>query len=251
MFAQSLKNSGADTIFIIPPASTRKLGPERDVLTAVKAAGIKNVVLLSAAGADLAVEKNQPRLRQFATIESEMMHLRHLEGTSQCIIRAGYYTENLLLYENEMKNSGRLRLPIGYDNSFAPVALGDVVKLAANILVSEGPNGLSDQFRGQLITLTGPMMCNGVELAAAVSQAGVNIEFADISDADAQQQLESNTDANPSQKEYLREYYSLVREGKTNYVSTLGFASITGEEPTNPHEFFKKYESAKKRHVVE
>jgi hypothetical protein len=56
-----------------------------------------------------------------------------------------------------MKNSGRLRLPIGYDNSFAPVALGDVVKLAANILVSEGPNGLSDQFRGQLITLTGPM----------------------------------------------------------------------------------------------
>jgi uncharacterized protein YbjT (DUF2867 family) len=250
-FAQSLRNSGADTIFIIPPASTRKLGPERDVFTAVKAAGIKNVVLLSAAGADLAVEKNQPRLRQFATIESEMMHLRHLEGTSQCIIRAGYYTENLLLYENDMKNSGRLRLPIGYDNSFAPVALGDVVKLAANILVSEGPNCLSDQFRGQLITLTGPMMCNGVELAAAVSQAGVNVEFADISDADAQQQLESNTDANPSQKEYLREYYSLVREGKTNYVSTLGFASITGEEPTNPHEFFKKYESAKKRHVVE
>jgi hypothetical protein len=51
---QSLKDSGADTIFIIPPAHTHKLRHARDVLNAVAAAGIKNTVLLSAAGADLA-----------------------------------------------------------------------------------------------------------------------------------------------------------------------------------------------------
>jgi uncharacterized protein YbjT (DUF2867 family) len=70
---------------------------------------------------------------------------------------AGYYAENLLLYEKDVKNNGLLRLPIGDVNSFAPVALGDVAKVAANILVSKGPKGLSDRFRGQLITLTGPM----------------------------------------------------------------------------------------------
>ncbi|KAG1890806.1 hypothetical protein F4604DRAFT_373709 [Suillus subluteus] len=247
---QSLKESGADTIFMIPPAHAHKLRLARDVLKAVAAADIKNTVLLSAAGTDLAEEKAQPHIRQFTKIETEMMHLRYTggteAGTSQCIIRAGYYAENLLLYEKDMKKNGRLRLPIGDVNSFAPVALGDVVKVAANILVSEGPKGLSDRFRGQLITLTGPTMCNGVELAAAASQAGVNIEFTDTSNTEAKQLvLELDTDADESEKQYLLEYYSLVREGKTNYVSTLDFAPITGEEPTNPPDFFKTYESTK------
>ncbi|KAG1858057.1 hypothetical protein DFJ58DRAFT_312388 [Suillus subalutaceus] len=273
---QSLKESGADTIFMIPPAHAHKLRLARDVLKAVAAADIKNTVLLSAAGTDLAEEKAQPHIRQFTKIETEMMHLRYTggteAGTSQCIIRAGYYAENLLLYEKDMKTNGRLRLPIGDVNSFAPVALGDVVKVAANILVSEGPKGLSDRFRGQLITLTGPTyaylkflihtdrlnhpltqrrMCNGVELAAAASQAGVNIEFTDTSNTEAKQLvLELDTDVDDSEKQYLLEYYSLVREGKTNYVSTLDFAPITGEEPTNPPDFFKTYESTKQRHIV-
>ncbi|KAG1782332.1 hypothetical protein EV702DRAFT_375684 [Suillus placidus] len=244
--AQDLRESGADTIFMIPPAHAHKLRLARDILKAVTAADIKNTVLLSVAGADLAEEKTQPHLRQFTKLETEMMHPRYTgpgatkAGTSQCVIRAGYYAENLLPHEKDVNNNGMLRLPIGYVNSFAPVALGDVVKVAANILVSEGPRGLSERFENQLITLTGPMMCNGVELAAAASQAGVNIEFANISDVEATQLLESNTDVD---KQYLLEYYSLVREGKTNYVSTLDFAPITGEEPTNLPEFFKTYES--------
>ncbi|KAG1723692.1 hypothetical protein EDB19DRAFT_1762544 [Suillus lakei] len=208
-------------------------------------------------GTDLAEEKTQPHLRQFTKIETEMMQMRDMEGmeagTSQCIIRAGYYAEHLLLYEKDVKNNGMLRLPIGNANSFAPVVLGDVVKVAANILVSKGSKGLSDRFRGQLITLTGPMMCNGIELAAAASQAGVDIGFADISDTEAKQLLESDTDVDDSEKQYLLEYYSLVREGKTNYVSTLDFAPITGEEPTKPPDFFKMHESEfkpKKRHII-
>lgn len=57
-----------------------------------------------------------------------------------------------------MKSNRLLRLPIGDVNSFAPIALGDVAKVVANILVSKGQKGLglSDRFRGQLITLTGP-----------------------------------------------------------------------------------------------
>jgi uncharacterized protein YbjT (DUF2867 family) len=71
---------------------------------------------------------------------------------------AGFYAENLLLYEKDMKkNNGKLRLPIGDQYAFAPVALGDVAKLAAHVLVSKGPKGLDDRFRGQMITLTGPM----------------------------------------------------------------------------------------------
>lgn len=62
-----------------------------------------------------------------------------------------------MLYEKDVKTHNReLRLPIGVNYSFAPVALDDVAKLAAHILVSEGPKGLDDRYRGQMITLTGP-----------------------------------------------------------------------------------------------
>ncbi|KAG2116383.1 hypothetical protein DEU56DRAFT_748331 [Suillus clintonianus] len=243
---ESLKASSVDTIFMIPPAHAHKLKLSRDLLKAIIAAGIKNTVLLSAAGTDLAEEKTEPHLRQFTKIETELMHMRYNEGmekASSCIIRAGYYAENLLLCEKDVINNGRLRLPIGDKNSFAPIALGDVVKVAAHILVSQGPKGLSDRFRDQLITLTGPETCDGVELAAAASQEGVNIGFADISDTEARQLLDSDTDVDNYEKQYLLDYYSLVREGKTNYISTLDFAVITGEEPTSLPDFFKMYGS--------
>jgi hypothetical protein len=44
-----------------------------------------------------------------------------------------------------------------------------------------------------------------------------------------------------AEKEYLLEYYSLVREGKTNYVSSLAFMQIFGEKPQELPEFFKAY----------
>jgi len=39
----------------------------------------------------------------------------------------------------------------------------------------------------------------------------------------------------------LIEYYSLVREGKNNYISTTAFHDITGAHPQEPDEFFKVY----------
>lgn len=41
--------------------------------------------------------------------------------------------------------------------------------------------------------------------------------------------------------EYLLEYYTLVREGKTNYISTLAFHDATQVHPQEPVEFFKVY----------
>lgn len=71
--------------------------------------------------------------------------------------RAGFYAENLLLYNKEAQSTGKLPLPIGNSHKFAPVALGDIAHIAAAVITSEGPHGLSDQFRGQMIVATGPM----------------------------------------------------------------------------------------------
>ena len=45
---------------------------------------------------------------------------------------------------------------------------------------------------------------------------------------EAERTLRSQTDVDPFEIEYLLEYYSLVREGKTNYISTLAFHDVTG-----------------------
>jgi hypothetical protein len=53
--------------------------------------------------------------------------------------------------------------------------------------------------------------------------------------------LGKQADLDESEKQYLLEYYSLVREGKTNYISTLGFHRIVGSKPQEMTDFFKVY----------
>jgi hypothetical protein len=53
--------------------------------------------------------------------------------------------------------------------------------------------------------------------------------------------LKSQSGLDPSEIEYLIDYYSLVREGKTNYISTHAFHDITGQHPQEPVDFFKVY----------
>ncbi|TFK55473.1 NAD(P)-binding protein [Heliocybe sulcata] len=244
---QSLKESGADTILMIPPAHKQKLKLAEEMLTATREAGVNNTVLLSSAGADLGEDEQHPRLREFIKIESMFMESKGLDttpaGNSPCVIRAGFYAENLLLYNKDAQKNQKLRLPIGPTHKFAPVALGDIAQVAAHVLTGEGPHGLDDRHRGQLIVLTGPMMCSGTELAEAAKQAGLNLEFEDISEEEAKEILDADAELDESEKEYLLEYYSLVRAGKTNYVSTIAFTAITGEKATEPTEFFKTYDA--------
>jgi hypothetical protein len=53
--------------------------------------------------------------------------------------------------------------------------------------------------------------------------------------------LHKQSESDSSEIEYLLEYYSLVREGKTNYISTLAFHDVTGQHPQEPVEFFRIY----------
>ena len=58
---------------------------------------------------------------------------------------------------------------------------------------------------------------------------------------EAKRVLAAQSDSDDSEKEYILEYYSLVREGKTNYISTTAFHDVTGTHPTEPNDFFKLY----------
>jgi len=63
----------------------------------------------------------------------------------------------------------------------------------------------------------------------------------DIVRAEAKRVLHAQAPSDASEIQYLLEYYSLVREGKTNYISTCAFHDITGQHPQEPVDFFKVY----------
>lgn len=123
-----LKDSGADTICLIPPAHSEKYDITAELITAAGKANVPNVLFLSSVGADLAERNRQPHLREFVDLESLVLAQKGESttstGHSPCIIRAGFYAENLLLYAPQAKDEGLLPLPIGKDHKFAPVALG-------------------------------------------------------------------------------------------------------------------------------
>ncbi|KAK0643352.1 hypothetical protein B0T16DRAFT_332911 [Cercophora newfieldiana] len=242
----TLKKTGCDTLCLIPPAHPSKFDISIELANGAKKSGtVQNVLLISSAGCDYAERDQQPRLREFIDIESLVLSTKGDASTelghSPCVIRAGFYAENLLLYSQQARNDGILPLPIGQEHKFAPVALGDIAQVAAHVLSGKGPHGFDDKHRGQMMVVTGPMLCAGQELAASASKAlGQTLEFENISIREAKRVLKAQ-DIDDSEKEYILEYYSLVREGKTNYIATTAFHDVTGQHPTEPDEFFRMY----------
>jgi uncharacterized protein YbjT (DUF2867 family) len=242
----TLKKAGCDTICLIPPAHKEKYDITVELISAAKKADVPNVLFISSAGCDLAERDKQPHLRQFIDLESLALSAKGDGSTSlghsPCVIRAGFYAENLLTYAPQAQKEGILPLPVGEHHLFAPVALGDVAQLAAHVLTGKGENGFDDRHRGQLMVCTGPKLCTGSELATAASKAlGVEMQFEDISEAEAKKVLKAQSDSDASELQYLLEYYSLVREGKTNYIATTAFVNVTGNSPQQPEEFFQVY----------
>ncbi|CAG9983578.1 unnamed protein product [Clonostachys byssicola] len=249
---KTLQDTGCDTICLIPPAHKHKHDISVELITAAKKSGISNVLLISSVGCDYADPKTQPHLRDFIELENLTLASKGDASTelghSPCVIRAGFYAENLLLYAPQAKSEGVLPLPIGKNHKFAPVALGDVAFVAAEVLSGKGEHGFDDRHRGQMMVVTGPMLCAGKELAEAASQAlGTELEFEDISQAEAKRVLKRQSESDDSEQQYILEYYSLVREGKTNYISTTAFHDVTGEHATEPSNFFKLYSREFKR----
>jgi len=125
---KTLKETGADTICLVPPAHKEKFDICVELVNAAKKANIPNVLLISSAGCDLAERDKQPRLREFVDIETLVLSTKGdsttSTGHSPCVIRAGFYAENLLLYSPQAKKDGTIPAPVGQDNKFAPVALG-------------------------------------------------------------------------------------------------------------------------------
>lgn len=88
---KALKETGCDTICIVPPAREAKYDICVELVEAAKKAQVPNVLLISSAGCDYADPKKQPRLREFIELETLVLQAKGdastPTGTSPCVIR--------------------------------------------------------------------------------------------------------------------------------------------------------------------
>jgi nucleoside-diphosphate-sugar epimerase len=86
-----LKDSGCDTICLIPPTHKDKVDITMELIAAARKANVKNGLLISSVGCDLAERDKQPRLREFIDIEAKFLESKGVDGTmlgqSPCVIR--------------------------------------------------------------------------------------------------------------------------------------------------------------------
>jgi hypothetical protein len=94
---KTLKDSGCDTVCLIPPAHEEKFDITAELMIATKKANVPNVLFISSAGCDVAERDRQPQLRKFIDLECLLMAAKGDGSTSighsPCIIRAGFYAE--------------------------------------------------------------------------------------------------------------------------------------------------------------
>lgn len=84
-------------------------------------------------------------------------------------------------------------------------------------------------------------LCSYSSISKSILLADIVSSADNIYRAEAKRVLNAQAISEPSEIEYLLEYYSLVKEGKTNYISTCAFHDITGQHPQEPVDFFKVY----------
>ncbi|GKT53410.1 hypothetical protein ColTof4_05590 [Colletotrichum tofieldiae] len=88
---KTLKDTGCDTLCLVPPAHKEKYDISMELANAAKKANIQDVLLISSVGCDYADAKKQPRLREFIDIESLVLEAKGDPGVSTghspCIIR--------------------------------------------------------------------------------------------------------------------------------------------------------------------
>ena len=67
---KTLKETGCDTLCLIPPTHKEKYDITVELVEAAKKANVENVCFISSAGCDLADPQKQPRLREFIELET-------------------------------------------------------------------------------------------------------------------------------------------------------------------------------------
>jgi uncharacterized protein YbjT (DUF2867 family) len=192
--------AGVDRLYLAPVLET-----VTDVVRLAREAGVRHIV-------DLSGDETTDWQPIAQAVEASGLAWTHLY--------AGEFVENTTVWADQVRASGQVREPYP-DAANAPVAMDDIARVAAAVLLGEG-------HESSVHTLTGPETMTRAERARRLGEAlGRELTFARVSLDEATTVLE------PVMGEYARWYLEgFAWMVETPQVATTTIADVTGAPAT-------------------
>ncbi len=150
--------AGIDTVFLLFPLVPNKVQLATNAAAAAKAAGVKNIVRSSGAGAD----SRSPFA--LAKLQGEIDEALTASGISSTFLRPNGFMQNYVTYQSQAIKDGTIYAADG-GQAQSLIDARDVAAVAAKVLVNPAAHA------GKAYTLTGDEALTGVQAAKMISAA--------------------------------------------------------------------------------
>ncbi|UYZ59056.1 SDR family oxidoreductase [Hymenobacter latericus] len=223
--------TGVDRVFLLTPFSDDQLAINEQLVEAAKAAGVKQVVRLSAAGADA-----EPGI-QLGRWHRQMEQYLAQSGLSYTVLRPTSFMQNFVNYQGQsIREQGAIYLPLG-EGRMSYIDAFDIAEVAATILTDPDVA----RHHGQAYTLTGPQALGHAEIASIIGQAtGRPVQYVDVPEHAARQAMQG---APQWMVDSMMELNAL---GKAGHLAgtTSAVEQLTGRPPRTFQEFAQEHRHA-------
>lgn len=218
--------AGVDALYLaLPPFRADEVAVATAILAAAKAAGVRRIVKLSAAGVENAPQSGHRQVE--LAVEASGLAWVHL--------RPSFFHENFIeFYGSTVTSDGAIYLPAGTGKT-GFVAAADIGEAAAVALLGD--------VSGEAWTLTGPESLDHHEVAAAIGAAlGKPVRYVDVPESAFADGLRAHT-GNEVAVATMTWLYGMVRAGWTGALSP-DLARVTGRPPLAFAEWAKAHAAA-------
>ena len=159
---------GVERALLLTPPTPDTVRHHRDFLEAAAAAGVRQVVKLSAFGADADAPEG------FGRWHGQAENLLKTSGLRWTVLRPNFFMQNLLGQARQIASTGSIFQPVG-DARASFIDVRDIAAVAARTLTEDGHDD-------QTYTLTGPEALSYQDVAARLSEAtGRSITYVPVS----------------------------------------------------------------------
>ncbi|RAK67155.1 SDR family NAD(P)-dependent oxidoreductase [Hymenobacter edaphi] len=215
--------TGVDRAFLLVPFVETQVEDSKRFIDAAKAAGVKQVVKLSAMGADA-----EPGI-QLGRWHREAEQYLAQSGLAYAILRPNSFLQNFITYQGpSIREQGAIYQPLG-EGRVSYIDAFDIAEAAAALLTADVA-----RYHGRAFTLTGPEALSGHEVAAAIGAAtGRPVRYVDVPEEAARQAMPG---APQWMIDALMELNALGRAGYAAPITADG-QQLTGQRPRTVQEF--------------
>ena len=221
-FAGALE--GAEEVFLLPPLLPNQLEVMNVFVDAVKRAGVRHIVKLSAIGVD---DETQPTPIKWHGANEQ--HIRQ-SGLVFTFLRPNSFMQNFFTYFPP--RNGVIYLPWG-NGTASFVDTRDIASVAARVVTSDG-------HEGKIYTLTGPATLGIADVARILSEVTRReFKYVDVPEAAARDGM-IQAGVPQWQVELVMELHVVNKQNRWSAV-TSDIEKVTGTPPTDFVQFARDY----------